>query len=83
MIPPAIDVLQIVSDLNGWGWRDYKIEVACGLGSGYIAQVRCGGIKEPAYGKAARLHNFWFEQRTVETSKAEHLQTRLEFATTA
>ena len=80
MIPPAVDVLQIVADLNGWGWRDYKIEVACGLGSGYIAQIRCGGIKEPAYGKAARLYNFWFEQS--QAFPVEHLQTRVSVETT-
>ena len=63
MIPPQIDVLQIVDDLREWGWLNYKIEIAAGLGHGYIAQVRCGNIKEPAYGKAARLYNFWHQQR--------------------
>ena len=62
MIPPQIDVLAIVDDLREWGWLNYKIEVAAGLGHGYIAQVRCGNIREPAYGKAARLYNFWCQQ---------------------
>ena len=67
MIPAQIDTMQIVADLNAWGWRDYKIEIACGLGSGYIAQVRCENIREPAYGKAARLFNFWESQRDLQT----------------
>lgn len=62
MIPAHIDVAQVVADLNDWGWRDYKIEIYCGLGSGYIAQIRCGNIREPAYSKAARLFNFWQEE---------------------
>ena len=78
MIPAQVDVLQIVADLNAWGWRDYKIEVACGLGGGYIAQVRCGNIREPAYGKAARLFNFWEEQSRLGGG----LQTRIVSATT-
>jgi hypothetical protein len=75
MIPAQIDVLQIVLDLKTWGWNDYKIEVACGLGQGYIAQVRAGGIKEPAYGKAARLYNFWFDQLPLQTRAAEATTT--------
>jgi len=66
VIPPMIDVLQIVADLNAWGWRDSKIEIACGLGQGYVAQVRCGNIREPAYSKAARLHNFWEAESEVQ-----------------
>ena len=75
MIPVQIDVLSLVADLNGWGWRDYKIEISCGLGSGYVAQVRCGNVKEPAYGKAARLFNFWEEQRNEVSCGT--LQTRV------
>ena len=67
MIPIQIDVAAIVQDLNTWGWLDYKIEVHCGLGSGYISQVRRGAIKEPAYGKAARLYNFWSSEQLVQT----------------
>ena len=80
MIPAQIDVMQIVADLNEWGWRDYKIEVACGLGSGYISQVRCGNIREPAYGKAARLFNFWEEEAD---SQSALLQTRTISVTTS
>ena len=75
MIPPNIDLAQVVADLNAWGWRDYKIEIRCGLGKGYIAQVRCGNIKSPAYDKGARLFNFWFEENEA------HLQTHLSLVT--
>lgn len=78
MIPAQIDIEQIVADLRAWGWLDYKIEVACGLGAGYIAQVRCGNIRNPAYSKAARLFNFWEDQQQLL-----HLQTRLTSATSA
>lgn len=71
MIPSQIDILQIVADLQKWGWRDYKIEVFCGLGGGYIAQVRAGNIREPAYGKAARLYNFWEEERLVQHGREQ------------
>jgi hypothetical protein len=74
MIPAQVDVMAIIADLRAWGWLDYKIEIAAGLGAGYIAQVRAGNIKEPAYGKAARLHNFW-------VSQGEHLQVRAMFST--
>lgn len=76
MIPVQIDIAQIVADLNGWGWRDYKIEICCGLGSGYIAQVRCGNIRSPAYDKAARLFNFWEEEHAAQVSRGT-LQTRV------
>ena len=65
MIPVKIDVAQIVAELNAWGWLDFKIETCCGLGRGYISQVRCGNIKNPEYGKAARLFNFWEEQQGI------------------
>lgn len=75
MIPAQIDVLQIVADLKAWGWLDSKIEVACGLGQGYIAQVRGGFIKEPAYGKAARLYNFWEDEQRLQTRAAAETTT--------
>lgn len=86
MIPPNIDVAQVVADLKEWGWLDSKIEVRCGLGQGYIAQVRCGGIKSPAYDKAARLYNFWYDenlQRIIASSIeiVQHLQPRTECVT--
>lgn len=65
-----IDVLQIVADLKSWGWLDSKIETVCGLGQGYIAQVRCGNIKEPAYSKAARLYNFWETEQALQNRPA-------------
>lgn len=65
-MPAAVDVAQVVKDLNCWGWRDYKIEIKCGLGAGYVAQIRCGNIKKPEYGKAARLYIFWYEEAQAQ-----------------
>lgn len=62
MIPANIDTSHILRDLNDWGWRDYKIEVACGFSKGYIAQVRCRNVKEMTYVRAARLYNFWLAE---------------------
>lgn len=59
LIPPALDIHQMLRDLNGWGWRDYKIEIACGWNKGYVAQVKCGNVTEMFYPRAARLYNFW------------------------
>lgn len=58
---PLIDAEQCIADLSGWGWIDYKIEVACGLSSGYISQIRCGKVRssEMGQGRAKRLYNFW------------------------
>jgi len=81
VIPAQVDILQIVADLREWGWLDAKIEIRCGLGSGYVAQVRAGNIREPAYGKAARLFNFWEEAHALHV-KHQDLQTRPRSVTT-
>lgn len=87
-----VDPLPIIRDLNGWGWRDYKIEIACGLGAGYIAQVKSGGIKVMAHKKVVPLYNFWETEavaRGVEippygapSVSREPVQTRLDHVTT-
>ena len=58
-IPANIDVIQLIADLNATGWRDYKIEAACGFSRGYIGQLKCGNVVTPNYQYAARLHNLW------------------------
>lgn len=77
MIPVEIDAKQLISDLNAWGWRDYKIEIRCGFCSGYIAQIRCGNVRMLAYQRGARLFNFWEEESLIAASRAA-LQTRLQ-----
>jgi hypothetical protein len=62
MIPMAIDSKQLIEDLSQWGWLDFKIETVCGFSRGYVAQIRCGNIKEMSYARAARLYNFWLEE---------------------
>jgi hypothetical protein len=81
VIPAELDIHGMLDDLGRWGWRDYKIEIACGLSGGYISQIRCGNIRFLAYQKAARLYNFWFSEQEMVASR-EALQTRLEAVTT-
>lgn len=63
MIPARLDIEAILADLAEWGWRDFKIETMCGFASGYIAQLKCGAIREPSFSKGARLYNFWADER--------------------
>lgn len=67
MIPAQIDHQSIIADLKSWGWVDFKIELACGFSSGYIAQLKCGNISEMGYQKAARLFNFWEAEQALHT----------------
>lgn len=61
MIPAALDVDQMLADLNAVGWLDYKIEIACGFSKGYIAQLKRREDREVFYKHGARLYNFWFD----------------------
>ena len=65
MIPVEIDALQLIADLNEWGWKDFKIETVCGFTRGYVAQIRCGNVKMLAYQRAARLFNFREEEQSI------------------
>ncbi len=81
MIPVEIDAVQIINDLNKWGWRDFKIETVCGFTRGYVAQIRCGNVKMMAYQRAARLFNFWEEELAINVPHGT-LQTRQAIETT-
>jgi len=59
---PIVDHRQCVSDLNAWGWRDFKIDTVCGFTGGYVAQIKCGNVGVMAQDKAARLYNFWEQE---------------------
>jgi hypothetical protein len=78
MIPANVDHIGIIADLNTWGIRDYKIELCCNFSEGYVAQLKCGNVKQMAYQRAARLYNFWFEERVSRAT----LQTQGLVATT-
>ena len=75
MIPAEIDAKALIAELNTWGWKDYKIEVACGFSSGYIAQIRCGNVQMLAYQRAARLFNFW-ESQALNLANSAPMETR-------
>lgn len=62
-IPAKLDVQTILADLKAAGWLDQKIEVACGLSNGYVAQLRAGRIERYCYEYGARLHNLWLDEQ--------------------
>lgn len=63
MIPLEIDIIAILADLKTWGWKDLKIESACGFSRGYIDKMREGPRPHRPYQHAARLYNFWCEEK--------------------
>jgi hypothetical protein len=65
MIPANIDHVAICHDLNEWGIKDYKIEMICGFTEGYVHHLKTGGVRQMAYQRAARLYNFWFEEKAA------------------
>jgi hypothetical protein len=62
MMQVEVDVVQLIADLRTWGWRDQKIEVACGFSAGYVAKLCAGPRPERPYQLVARLHNFWVSE---------------------
>jgi hypothetical protein len=79
MIPANIDQVHLIQDLNEWGLNDYKIKEILGFSEGYIAQLKCGNITQMSYQRAARLYNFWFEERDLHLRR---LQNQTEASTT-
>jgi hypothetical protein len=67
MIPANIDHVGIIKNLNSWGIKDYKIEQILGYAHGYVAQLKCGNIEQMTYQRAARLYNFWEEEKALQT----------------
>ncbi len=72
MIPANLDYLALLSDLNGWGIRDYKIEAICGLNQGLVAKLKCGAQRSMLYENAARLYNFWLDEAIARGAKVPH-----------
>lgn len=64
-IPANIDYLAIVEELNAWGLGDYKIEAICGFSQGYVGHMKNGRYHDMTYQRAARLYNFWCEERQL------------------
>lgn len=75
MIPANVDHVGIVAELNGWGIADFKIEMICGFSRGYVSHLKTGGVQQMSYQLAARLYNFWDEERKLHES--EPVQTLL------
>lgn len=60
-VPLVIDIVQVINDLNRWGWRDQKIELACGCSGGYISKLRSGETQpiNHRWGNVAPIYNLW------------------------
>ena len=65
MFPLEVDVEAIVHELRELGWRDYKIEIACGFSEGYVNKLISGARPNRPYQHVARLANFWIGQRDL------------------
>jgi hypothetical protein len=65
MIPASIDYKAIVLELNSWGIGDYKIELICGLAKSAVAHLKDNNDRDMTYQRAARLYNFWWDERTA------------------
>lgn len=65
MIPANIDYVALVEELNSFGIGDYKLELICGFSDGYIRHLKNGSYRDMTYQRAARLYNFWAEERKL------------------
>lgn len=45
----------LLTDLNGWGWSDYKLADEIGMSRSAITKLRNGERKEPAYNDGCRI----------------------------
>lgn len=59
---PLVDVVQVLADLEEWGWRPGKIDNVCGFSLGYVAQIKCGNVRVLGHERAVRLYNFWEQE---------------------
>lgn len=65
MIPANIDYVAIIQELNGWGYGCFKIDTICGYSEGYTVKMLDGDFQNMTYPRAARLYNFWWEERQL------------------
>ena len=66
MIPANIDYQSIVEELQRFGISAYKLELICGFSEGYISRhLLRGHYRDMTYQRAARLYNFWCEERQM------------------
>lgn len=63
MIPANIDYRAIVQELESFGFGPYKIDLICGFHEGAVADIAAGRTREMSYQRAARLYNFWWDER--------------------
>jgi hypothetical protein len=68
-IPTQINAVAVLDELNKLGWRDTKIEVACGFSKGYVSQLRSGYVHTPSFPNAALLLNLLEQERAMDRAK--------------
>lgn len=67
-IPAGVDHLEIIRELETWGWKGTKIEAACGFSGGYVSMLKAGKIMEMSYNRAARLFNLWESEKALQNA---------------
>ena len=72
-LPPFIDHMQLLRDLDRFGWCNYKIDAACGFSGGYVAKLRKDPQHRMFYANTARLWNLWRDE--IERSGVSHETT--------
>ncbi len=72
MIPASLDYLAMITQLNDWGIRDFKIETICYLNRGHVAKIKCGAQRSMVYENAARLYNFWHDEAIARGVHVPH-----------
>lgn len=50
-----VNFAALLTDLNGWGWSDYKLADEIGLSRSAITKLRNGERSQPAYNDGCRI----------------------------
>ena len=50
-----VDFSALLTELNGWGWSDYKLADEIGMSRSAITKLRNAERKEPAYNDGCRI----------------------------
>ena len=58
-----VDFSEVLSELNGWGWSDYKLADEIGMSRSAITKLRNGERREPAYNDGCRIVKLHQQER--------------------
>jgi hypothetical protein len=70
---PYFDYETYITELHRMGWKDYKIEMACGFAVGMIAQLRRRNFRDMLGQNAIRLYGLYADQLAAEYVRAQSL----------